>query len=321
MKALDKVLTLFIILSVILVIIAAAYHFPVSKVAFETLYARVPSGIRSSLLDLRMSSDLKYVPINGFDWKYLSTGTGDRSLLFLHGMGGGYDIWWQQITHFKRNHRIISVTYPPVRNLEELSAGVIAILDREAVDHTAVIGSSLGGYLAQYLVKNYPDRIERAVFANTFPPNDILSEKNARLRHILPWLPAWVIMHNLSKTALESIYPASGKSELVLAYVKEQSHGMMSKDQFVARFFCVLDYFVPPAMDKLNIPALIIESDNDPLVDQHLRNFLKSTYPSLPVLTLHEQGHFPYLNAPQEYNRTLEQFLQVRSEALHPVLP
>jgi pimeloyl-ACP methyl ester carboxylesterase len=314
-------LTLIVIFSGILVLIAAVYYFPVPKVSFEKLYVRVPSGKRSSLNDFRLSGNLKHVPINGFDWQYLSTGAGKKSLLFLHGMGGGYDIWWQQINHFKKSHRIISVTYPPVKNLADLSAGIIAIIDREAIDNIAVIGSSLGGYLAQYLVKKYSERIERAVFANTFPPNQVLANKTTTLRRILPWLPEWLIMRNFRRTSLKAIYPASGYSELVLAYMKEQSYGMMSRDQFLARFFCVLDSFDPPAMDKLNVPALIIESDNDPLIDKHLRDLLKSTYPSVPVVTQHEQGHFPYLNAPQEYNRTLERFLQVRSELLHPKLP
>ena len=313
-KAIYTMLAFIISLSGILFLIAAIYNFPVPRVSFEKLYMRVPSGKRSSLIDFRTSNILKQMPVKGFDWQYLSTGAGKKSLLFLHGMGGGYDIWWQQINHFIKSHRVISVTYPPVQNLADLSAGIIAVLDRESIAATTVVGSSLGGYLAQYLVKNYPERIESAVFANTFPPNQVLANRTAKLRRILPLLPGWIIMRNFRRTGMEAIYPASGHSELVLAYMQEQSHGMMSKDQFVARFFCVLDDFDPPDMDKLNIPALIIESDNDPLVDKHLRDLLKSTYPSLSVVTLHEQGHFPYLNAPKEYSRILEQFLQDRPE-------
>jgi pimeloyl-ACP methyl ester carboxylesterase len=59
----------------------------------------------------------------------------------------------------------------------------------------------------------------------------------------------------------------------------------------------------------LDIPALIIEADNDPLVDENFRELLKSTYPLIPFKTFHQKGHFPYLNAPDEYNRTLDPFL------------
>lgn len=89
----------------------------------------------------------------------------------------------------------------------------------------------------------------------------------------------------------------------------EQSRGMMSKAQFVSRLNCVLDYFEPPDIVNNGIPALIIESDNDPLVSEELRELLKSCYPSAHIETFHQKGHFPYLNAPQEYNRILEKFL------------
>ena len=252
---------------------------------------------------------LRSIRVNSFSWHYFTSGKGDKTIVFLHGMGGGYDIWWQQINHFKINHRVICMTYPPIPTLAGLSAGIISILDREQVGKMIIVGSSLGGYFAQFLVKHYPDRVEKVVFANTFPPNKIIIEKTGKAAKILPLLPEWIVMRNFRRTIVESIYPASGYSELVRAYLMEQSYGMMRKNQFLARLNCVLEHFIPPDMEALKIPALIIEVDNDPLVDENLRELLKSSYPSIPVKTFHQKGHFPYLNAPDEYNRTLEQFL------------
>ncbi len=65
--------------------------------------------------------------------------------MFLHGMGGSYDIWFQQIDWFKNRYRIISPEYPPVHTLEELAAGIIKILESEHTEKVVVIGSSLGG--------------------------------------------------------------------------------------------------------------------------------------------------------------------------------
>jgi maspardin len=292
-------------------IIAIIYYFPSPANSFEKLYAKVPGEQRSSFKIFRLHHDLRGIDINDTEWSYLATGAGSKSIVFLHGMGGGYDIWWQQINHFKGDYRIISMSYPPLPTLAELSAGVIAILDREKIDRANMVGSSLGGYFAQYLVKNYPDRIEKAVFANTFPPNDIIAEKVGKLRPILPLLPEWMVMRNLRQTTQVTIYPASGHSELVRSYMLEQSYGMMNKAQFVARLRCVLDYFEPPDLDNLNIPVLIIEADNDPLVEKELREMLKATYPSIPFITFSQKGHFPYLNAPGEYNRALEQFFRM----------
>ena len=147
------------------------------------------------------------------------------------------------------------------------------------------------------------------MFANTFPPNDIIIERFNRLGKLLPLLPQWAVMRDFRKTAVEKIYPAAGKSELVRAYLLEQSYGMMSKAQFVARFHCVIDSFEPPDLHSLDIPALIIEADNDPLVEKPLREMLKTTYPSAAIKTLSGAGHFPYLTRADEYSNILEAFI------------
>lgn len=55
---------------------------------------------------------------------------------------------------------------------------------------------------------------------------------------------------------------------------------------------------------------MIIESDNDPLVEPELRAQLKKTYPGAAVHTLHQVGHFPYLNEPVNYTHFLLEFLE-----------
>ena len=73
-----------------------------------------------------------------------------------------------------------------------------------------------------------------------------------------------------------------------------------------------MDFFtINPSLDKYKrVPKLIIESDNDPLVSPNLRRDLKSLYSDAEVYTFHNEGHFPYINAADEYNRVLRSFLQ-----------
>ncbi|MCL4514843.1 MAG: alpha/beta hydrolase [Firmicutes bacterium] len=160
-------------------------------------------------------------------------------------MGGSYDIWWQQIEAFEDRYRIVSVTYPPVNSLAGLSRGITEILKKENIYSVYVLGTSLGGYLAQYLVAEHPEIVKKAVFANTFPPNDIILEKNGRLGSLLPYLPEWLIMKSFRGSILNSVVPAANNSELVKAFLLEQSYGLMSKAQFIGRYRCVVDPFTP----------------------------------------------------------------------------
>lgn len=170
-------------------ILLAVYLWPVPRVPFDELYAKVDSDTIASLQSFRAAHPPRTMDVDGVKWEYASFGQGAETILFLHGMTGAYDIWWQQMEALQADYRVISVTYPPLDSLEELSTGVLGILDAEGVEAANVVGTSLGGYLTQYLVANHPDRVLRAVFSNTFPPNDLIAEKNKTIGTALPYLP------------------------------------------------------------------------------------------------------------------------------------
>jgi pimeloyl-ACP methyl ester carboxylesterase len=292
----------------LLIVIVAVYLWPVPRASFDELYAKVDANQVASLQAFRAAHPPQRVEVNGVSWEYASFGQGEETILFLHGMTGAYDIWWQQMEALQADYRVISVTYPPLDMLGELSDGVLAILDAEGVDAVNVVGTSLGGYLTQYLVANHPDRVLRAVFSNTFPPNELIAEKNKTIGTALPYLPEWLVIDVLRGSFAESVYPASGNDELTLAFLMEIGHGRMSKGQVLGRYRCVVDPFTAPDPAALGIPVLIIEADNDPLVELALREQLKQTYPTAVVHTLSGVGHFPYLKLADEYTNFLREF-------------
>lgn len=268
-------------------------------------YADADPDVVASLQRFRTEHPPKGLRIDGHIWRYVSMGEGPRTLLFLHGMAGAYDIWWQQLEAFRGQFRVVSLTYPETASLAGLRRGVMAILEADGVESFAVVGSSLGGYLAQYLVAQEGDRIERAVFANTFPPNDIIGRENrvrSALARVLPWS---VVKAAYRRSVTDEIAPAAGGSALVKAYLLEQVD-LMTKAQLLARYRCVVDRFEPV---EPSMPVLIIESDNDPLVSRELREMLIRTYPHARRHTFHKTGHFTYLNEPAEYTRVLAGFL------------
>ncbi len=178
----------------LIVLIIAVYVFPVSKTSFEALYADVNQNVVDSLVAFRAAHSTKTVDVNNMAWEYVVMGQGEDTIVFLHGMAGAYDIWWQQMEVLQEKYRVISMTYPAADSLAEMARGVMAIVDAEGVNQFSVVGSSLGGYFAQYLVASYPERVQKAVFANTFPPNDLIVEQNKVVGSLLPYLPEWLIM-------------------------------------------------------------------------------------------------------------------------------
>ncbi|GJM42428.1 MAG: alpha/beta hydrolase [Ardenticatenaceae bacterium] len=296
-----------ILLGLILLLILGIYLYPTPSQTFTEVYTRVDEATAVSLQTFRHEHAPRQLEVDGKTWEYTVFGDGE-TVLFLHGMTGAYDIWWQVMENLAADYRVMSVTYPPVDSLAGMAEGITAVLDAEQIETVHLVGSSLGGYFTQYLVATYPEMVETAVFANTFPPNEIIAEENKTLGGLLPIIPEWAVMGVLKGSAEESLYPAAGHSELVRAYVLEQAFGRMSKAQFLGRYHAVIDPFTPPDLAALGIPVLIIEADNDPLVAEELREMLKMTYPEAAVHTLHAVGHFPYLNEPEQYTDLLTNF-------------
>ena len=261
----------------------------------------------ASLASFRQAHPPTQLLVDGASWEFIRTGHGDQGLLFLHGMAGAYDIWWQQIQALQNRCQIVSLTYPAVDTLEGLRHGINAVLQAAGVDRFTVVGSSLGGYLAQYLIARQPERIRRAVFANTFPPNSILARRTRGANLLIRLVPQALLMAGMRWNTWLSIYPASGRSALLKAYLDEGTYRSMDKARFLARYRAVVEWFDPP--DISGIPVLIIESANDPLISPALQQLLKRTYPSARVHTFGAVGHFPYVNESQAYSAVLEEFL------------
>jgi hypothetical protein len=130
---------------------------------------------------------------------------------------------------------------------------------------------------------------------------------------VLPYFPEMLISSVGNKKLHSEIVPAAKNSELLAAFLPSLP---FSKKQFINRFYVVIDPFVshPNEYRIKRIPKLIIESDNDPLVELQLREDLKKLYPSAKVRTFHNEGHFPYINAAEEYNQFLKEFFASTEE-------
>ncbi|KAB2934307.1 MAG: alpha/beta hydrolase [Leptonema illini] len=311
MKRLKKIL--YIIAAAFALFVAALYNLPSSMreaASFADFSQQVAPETIAAYNAFR-ERPVKRLERNGQVWIYRKEGSGP-GLLLLHGMGGEADLWWQQIERYEKHFTVIAPTYPPVRTLHGLSEGIIDILDAENIDRTIVMGTSLGGYLTQYLLAQHPQRFERAALLNTFPPNTIIAEQNRLQGWALRLLPEPVVF-SVYRTGLEKrVLPASQNSPLLRAHLMTLASGGMTKEQLYARYLCVMESFQPAAPF---IPMLIVDSDNDPLVSEQLREMLVGTYPQAKRVTLHEAGHFPYLSHSDQFHSVIDEFLYGHSHA------
>ncbi|MFI5421121.1 MAG: alpha/beta fold hydrolase, partial [Nitrososphaerales archaeon] len=104
---------------------------------------------------------------HGITLSYFDKGTG-IPLVFIHGALGSKDLWKNQVDALSKQYRVIAFDvrghgdstkpeegYGPKSMLGDLSA----FLDHLKLDHAVLIGSSMGGVLAQMFCLSNPDRV------------------------------------------------------------------------------------------------------------------------------------------------------------------
>ncbi len=304
----------YFIISVLILFLAVAvlYLIPAPKSDFFKLYDKNDKPAQS--LKEFKSRATKNIRVNGVVWNYYAGGKGNKTIFFIHGMGGSYDLWWQQVVEFEKDYKVITYSLPEnINSLKKASEGILKILEAEKVNKFYVVGTSMGGYITQYLVNTIPARIEKAVFGNTFPPNNLIAKENETKSKVIPYLPEIIISKLGKKKLNEEIVPAAKNSPLLKAFLTSLP---FSKKQFINRYYIVIDKFTAFS-DRYKIkriPKLIIESDNDPLIQPALQKEIKELYANAEVFTFHNEGHFPYINASSTYNKVLRDFLKKEND-------
>jgi pimeloyl-ACP methyl ester carboxylesterase len=167
----------------------------------------------------------------------------------------------------------------------------------------------MGGYLAQYLAGQHPERIQRAVFGNSFVPHLPVLRTIPLLRVLIVLLPLPTLLSIFRMVARLRLVPAAGGDPLLAAYLNEYSQRDLTKEDMRARLACVTQPFSPLPPERQNFPILILESDNDPLIRPDIRRALRELYPHAKVLNIESSGHFLPINQGRVYASILREFL------------
>lgn len=95
---------------------------------------------------------------------------------FLHGAGGNHISWWQQVPHFSRKYRCLTIDHRgfgrsvdverrgSTRYVEDL----LGLLDQLEVERTALVAQSMGGLAALGLAVRHPERVTALVMADNW---------------------------------------------------------------------------------------------------------------------------------------------------------
>ena len=235
----------------------------------------------------------------GRDWGLIDTGGDGPALLLIPGTLGRADIFFRQIAALSPRLRILAVSHPGGGTLGDWVEDIVALLDARGINQAAVLGSSLGGYMAQLLAGLHAGRVSHLFAANTLPSvkgidqippysNDIWAAPIADLRAGFGrGLGAWAESH-------------PEQADLVALLMAEVG-GRIPETELRARLDALKG---APELPECTLPAeaiTVIDAADDPLIPPPWRKAVRDRLKPGAAFGFLSGGHFPYLVRPELY--------------------
>jgi pimeloyl-ACP methyl ester carboxylesterase len=257
--------------------------------------------------------------VNGIKLSYEDVGSGDKTILFVHGFPLGWKLWEGQVEALKDRYRIIA---PDLRgyggsdapedidsySLELYADDLGALLDELGIDKVVYVGLSMGGYLAFPFLRKYGDKVEALVLADTRaegdPPEGV--EKRSSQQEAIRKDGIGGLVEALPK-ALLSQTTWDQKPDVV-----ERAKGLMQHPD--AGWLGSLQAMKtrPDSSDQLTsikVPTLIIVGEEDGITPPDAARKMHEHIGGSRLVVIPEAGHLSNLESPEAFNGALAGFL------------
>jgi pimeloyl-ACP methyl ester carboxylesterase len=220
------------------------------------------------------------------------------------------------LSELEKYYRIISPTYPVAETIDELVSALERILEQEKIEEYYLLGISMGGMIAQELLRREQKKINKAILANTMSPNPKYNPKSARMITLVKLAPKFILNRFIRKQFTESWHEATKEKQAFWkAYYQELSRRYMTKNWILTQFEISFDFslnydYTSRDLDDWSGQLLIINSDEDTTFDEEIQEHLIGLYPQAEIYTIQGAGHVPMLKKEEEYIATILNFLQ-----------
>ena len=189
---------------------------------------------------------------------------------------------------------------------QETIAGLAADALRQApAGPLALVGHSMGGYVALEILRQAPERIERVALLNTHarPDSPEATDNRKRLMALAERDFPAVIRTLLPKLVLEEhLEMASGAiTEMALATGREAF--LRQERAIIGRIDS------RPHLPRVRCPALVVAARQDQLMPVELLQELASAIPGARLEIIENSGHMASIEQPEQVTRLLVDWL------------
>ena len=275
---------------------------------------------------------LRRTQIAGHAVNYVEIGDGGRDpAVFVHGLGGCWQNWLETLPRVGRGRRAIAVDLPGFGGSELAAEPSIPALGRfiddlcEQLDlgRVALIGNSLGGFVAAETATQFPQRVER--LALVAPAGVSRSHLERQPIAVTVRISRAITAHSAS--AHRQVAARPRLRHLALQFVTRHPsrldpdlvyEGLMrgaGKPGFAPTLSALMGYDFRERLGEIRCPTLILWGEKDAILPIADASEFERLIAEARTTVMGDTGHMPMIERPETFNRCLVEFLDADVQA------
>jgi pimeloyl-ACP methyl ester carboxylesterase len=257
------------------------------------------------------------VNANGVDLWVEQEGEGD-DVLFISGLADEGACWVDQVAGLRDRYRVTtfdnrgvgrSATPDGAFRITDFAGDTFALMDELGLDHPHVVGSSMGGAIAQELALAHPGRVRSLVLNGTWCRGDRFFQEVIR-----NW--AWSaqkadgIRDFLTAVNLWCFAPRIWNDGTMDGWLDaaEASENQQSVDAFCRSAEALLHHDTADRLGAITAPTLVTVGELDLCLPERYSREIVERISGARLVVVPEVGHQPFQERPEDYNRILAEF-------------
>ncbi len=256
---------------------------------------------------------------NGVDVWFEQEGDGD-DVLFISGLADEGACWVDQVAGLQQRYRLTtfdnrgvgrSSTPDGPFHITDFAADTIALMDAVGLERPHVVGSSMGGAIAQELALAHPDRVRSLVLNGTWCRGDRFlheifrnwmwsAQKADSIRDFLVTVNLWCFSPRIwNDGTMDGWIDAA-----------EASPYAQSVDAFCRSSEALIQHDTADRIAAISAPTLVTVGELDLCLPARYSEAIAERIPGARVVVVPAVGHQPFQEVPDDYNRLLSEFWQ-----------
>lgn len=236
--------------------------------------------------DLVYPFDVKYVQVNeDINMAYVDEGSGDETIIFIHGLGSYLPAWQKNVEGLKDSYRCIAVDLPgygksskiPHTGMMTFYANVLAqFMDKLNIPNAVIAGHSMGGQIAMVMALEHPTRVNKLILVSPAGFEQFSEGQKEWFREVMTLKGVKLTSVDAIRTNLAyNFYNMPPDAQFMI----DDRIAMRSAKDFDNYCYCVVQSVYgmvdQPVLDKLESitqPTLILFGEKDNLIPNRFLN-------------------------------------------------